>query len=48
LPQQQDPNARRLPLEMRRGNSPPRRLKGGNKRSTVEALQLRWKMLIPV
>jgi len=35
------PNARRSPLEMRRGNGPPRRLGGG----TVEVPQSRWGVL---
>jgi len=33
---------------MRRDNGFSRRLKGGNKKSTAETLQLRWEVLTPV
>ena len=33
-----DPNTKRLTPETRRGNSPPRRLKKGNQKSTIEML----------
>ena len=36
-------SARKLLPEMRRGNSPPRKLKGSNKGSTVGMLQSRWR-----
>ena len=35
----QDPSARKLLPEMRRGNSPPKRLEGSNQKSTAEVLQ---------
>ena len=38
-----DPNVRSSPLETRRNNGPPRRLKGSNKRSTMGALL--WQLL---
>ena len=40
-PRLQDSNTRRSLLEIRRGNSSLRRLKGGNKRNTIGAPQLR-------
>ena len=44
----QDLSIRKLPLETRRGNGPPKRLKGGNKRSTIRVLQSRWRVLTTV
>jgi len=38
-PRSWDPNVRRSPPEIRRGNGLLRRLKGSNKESTTEALQ---------
>jgi len=35
----QDLSARKLPPEIRRGNGPPRRLKGNNQKSTMEVPQ---------
>ena len=43
-----DPSTRKLPLQMRRGKSPPRRLKESNKKSITGAPQSRWGMLTPM